>query len=153
VAAAGVPVAGDEAEGAEVDRVVFCYYIILSASFAWLAAQAGGIMQFMPQAGDLVLVVEFFLLGFGICFETPVIVFYLVYFQVVPYAKLRANWRIVYVGATVAAAMITPDWSPVSMTALAVAIIVLYEISMALCRVFLARKIKAQAAAEEEALA
>ena len=134
-----------------VAGVVFCYYMILPASFAWLAEQSGNIMAFMPQAGDLLVVVEFFLLGFGICFQTPVVVFYLVYFEVIPYAKLRANWRIVYVGAVVAAAMITPDWSPVSMGALAAAMVVLYELSMALCRVFLSRKIKAQRLAEAEA--
>ena len=101
-----------------IGGVVFCYLMILPASFAWLAAQSGTIMTFTPTAGDLLLVVEFFLLGFGICFETPVVVFYLVYFGVVPYAKLRSNWRIIYVTIVILASMITPDWSPVSMGAL-----------------------------------
>jgi len=133
--------------------VVFCYLMILPASFAWLAAQSGTIMAFTPTAGDLLVVVEFFLLGFGICFETPVVVFYCVYFGVMPYAKLRSNWRFIYVGIVIAAAMITPDWSPVSMGALSIAMIVLYELSMLACRVVLAKKIKAQKAAEAEALA
>jgi sec-independent protein translocase protein TatC len=133
--------------------VVFCYYVILPASFQWLAQQSGGIMTFMPTAGDLLVVVEFFLLGFGIAFQTPVIVFYLVYFGVVPYAKLRSNWRIIYVTVVILASMITPDWSPVSMGALSIAMIVLYELSMLLCRIMLARRIKAQNAAEQEALA
>lgn len=136
-----------------IGGVVFCYLMILPASFAWLAAQSGTIMTFTPTAGDLLLVVEFFLLGFGICFETPVVVFYLVYFGVVPYAKLRSNWRIIYVTIVILASMITPDWSPVSMGALSVAMIVLYELSMLACRVLLAKKIKAQKAAEAEALA
>jgi len=136
-----------------IGGVVFCYLMILPASFAWLAAQSGTIMTFTPTAGDLLLVVEFFLLGFGICFETPVVVFYLVYFGVVPYAKLRSNWRIIYVTIVILASMITPDWSPVSMGALSVAMIVLYELSMLACRVVLAKKIKAQKAAEAEALA
>jgi len=133
--------------------VAFCYYLILPASFAWLADQSGTIMAFMPTAGDLLTVVEFFLLGFGIAFQTPVVVFYLVYFGVVPYAKLRSNWRIIYVTVVILASMITPDWSPVSMGALSIAMIVLYELSMLLCRIMLARRIKAQNAAEEEALA
>jgi sec-independent protein translocase protein TatC len=66
---------------------------------------------------------------------------------------LRANWRIIYVSITIIAAMITPDWSPVSMGALSAAMVVLYELSMLACRVVLGRKIKAQIAAEEEALA
>jgi sec-independent protein translocase protein TatC len=130
--------------------VALCYVVILPASFAWLADQAGTIMQFMPQAGDMLTVVEFFLLGFGVAFQTPIIVFYLVYFGVVPYHKLRDNWRIIYVTITILAAMITPDWSPVSMGALAIAMVVLYEGSMLVCRVMLARRIKAQNAAEAE---
>jgi sec-independent protein translocase protein TatC len=126
---------------------IFCYEIILAASFAWLAGQSGDIMAFTPQAGDMLTVVEFFLLGFGIAFQTPIIVFYLVFFGVVPYKTLRKNWRIVYVSAFVIAAGITPDWSPVSMLALAFAMLILYEISLALVRVVLSKRIKAREAA------
>jgi sec-independent protein translocase protein TatC len=128
--------------------VALCYIVILPASFAWLADQSGNVMRFMPQAGDMLTVVEFFLLGFGVAFQTPIIVFYLVYFGVIPYRKLRDNWRIIYVVITIAAAMITPDWSPVSMGALAIAMVILYEASMLACRVMLARRIKVQNAAE-----
>jgi sec-independent protein translocase protein TatC len=132
--------------------VALCYTIILPASFQWLADQTGTIMKFMPQAGDMLSVVEFFLLGFGVAFQVPVIVFYLVYFGVIPYRVLRENWRFVYVGITIAASMITPDWSPVSMGALAIAMVILYELSLLACRVFLSRRIKAQNAppAEDE---
>lgn len=126
---------------------IFCYEVILSASFQWLASQSGDIMRFTPQAGDMLTVVEFFLLGFGIAFQTPIIVFYLVFFGVVPYKTLRQNWRIVYVSTFIIAAGITPDWSPVSMLSLAGAMIVLYEISLALVRIVLAKRIKARAAA------
>jgi sec-independent protein translocase protein TatC len=131
---------------------VFCYTLILGASFEWLASQAGDIMSLMPQAGDALTVVEFFLLGFGIAFQTPIIVFYLVFFGVVPYKTLRENWRVVYVSTFIIAAGITPDWSPVSMLSLAAAMIVLYEISLALVRIVLRKRIKereAAAAAEE----
>jgi sec-independent protein translocase protein TatC len=124
--------------------VVLCYFVILPTSFVWLADQAGTIMTFMPQAGDMLSVVEFFLLGFGVAFQMPVVVFYLVYFGLIPYRVLRSNWRFVYVGITIAASMITPDWSPVSMGALAISMVILYEVSLLACRVLLAKKIKAQ---------
>jgi len=124
--------------------VVLCYIVILPASFAWLAEQSGTIMKFTPQAGDMLSVVEFFLLGFGVAFQTPIIVFYLVYFGVIPYRVLRENWRIVYVAITIVAAMITPDWSPVSMGALALSMVALYEISLLACRLLLSRRIKRQ---------
>ena len=130
--------------------VALCYTVILPASFVWLAEQAGSVMTFMPTAGDMLAVVEFFLLGFGVAFQTPIIVFYLVFFGVIPYAKLRANWRIIYVTIVILAAMITPDWSPVSMGALSVSMIALYELSMLACRVMLARRIKAQNALDDD---
>ena len=67
------------------------------------------------------------LIGFGIGFELPVVVFYLVIFNIVPYAKLRSNWRIVYVVLMLVASAATPDWSPYTMGGLFVALVVLYE--------------------------
>lgn len=128
----------------------FCYLVILPPSFVWLVGQAGSIMEFQAVATDLVTVVSYFILGFGVAFQTPVIVFYLVFFGVVPYAKLRKNWRIVWVAIVIAAAMITPDWSPVSMGALSAAMLGLYELSMLFVRVLLAKKIAAQKATDAE---
>ncbi|TDB38712.1 MAG: twin-arginine translocase subunit TatC [Actinobacteria bacterium] len=130
--------------------VAFCYVIILPASFAWLVGQAGSIMQFQAQATDIITVIAYFLIGFGVAFETPVVVFYLTYFGVVPYAKLRKNWRIVWIVIIVVASMITPDWSPVSMGFLSAAMIGLYELSMLLVRIMMAKKIAAQRAADAE---
>ncbi len=133
-----------------VGGAVFAYYMILPASFDWLIQQAGTSMRTILRAESTITVVEFFLLGFGVAFQTPIIVFYLVFFGVIKYKKLRESWRFVYVGITIAAAMITPDWSPVSMGALAIAMVILYEASMLTCRVVLARKIKAQNAPPED---
>ena len=41
-----------------------------------------------------------FELGFGFAFELPLIVFYLVIFDVIPYKKLRGSWRTVYVAVS-----------------------------------------------------
>jgi len=128
--------------------VTFCYQVVLHTSVSWLAAQNGQIFTLLPRAQDVLTVVTFFLVGFGIAFETPIVVFYLVYFGVIQYEKLRKNWRVVYVAIAIIAAMITPDWSPISMGALAIAMVVLYELSMATVRVVLARKIAAQKLAE-----
>jgi sec-independent protein translocase protein TatC len=130
--------------------VAMCYVMILPASFSWLIDQAGGMMTFQAQATDLITVISYFLIGFGVAFQTPVIVFYLTYFGVVPYAKLRENWRVIWVVIVVVASMITPDWSPVSMAALSGAMIILYEMSMLLVRILMAKKIAAQRAADAE---
>ncbi|MCE5204233.1 MAG: twin-arginine translocase subunit TatC [Coriobacteriales bacterium] len=122
----------------------FCYFLVLEPSAAWLAGQNGEMLRYVPTGADLITVAMYFILGFGAAFEVPVVVFYLVYFEVIPYDKLHKNWRVVWVVLATVAAMITPDWSPVTMGALAAAMIALFEGSMVLVRVMLSRKIKNQ---------
>ncbi len=122
----------------------FCYLIILEPSTTWLAGQNGDLFQYIPTGADLITVSMYFLLGFGVAFEVPIAVFYLVYFGVVPYDKLAKNWRVVWVVITIVAAMITPDWSPISMGALALAMIGLFQGTILLLRILLSKRIKAQ---------
>lgn len=128
----------------------FCYTVILGPSFEWLVEQNGSLFDWVAQGTDLLFAVIYFMLGFGLAFQTPVIVFYLVYFGVVPYKTLRENWRVAWVIIAIVSAMATPDWSPVTMGALAAAMIVLFELSMFLVRALLARKIRAQQAEDAE---
>jgi len=127
--------------------VAFCYAFILAPSTEWLVDQTGETFQLMLRAQSAMTFAMWFLAGFGLAFEVPVVIFYLVYFDVVPYAKLRKNWRVVWVAIVVIASMITPDWNPWSMAALSGVMIVLFEASMLVVRFMLARRIKASAMA------
>jgi len=125
--------------------VAFCYFFILEPSTMWLVAQSGDTFELLLRAQSAMTFAMWFLAGFGLAFEVPVVVFYLVYFNVVPYATLRKNWRVVWVVIVIIASMITPDWNPWSMAALSGVMIGLFESSMLLVRFALARKIKAAA--------
>ena len=128
--------------------VAFCYFIILGTAFQWILAQGGPVVGLTPDAVKFFQGVVLMLLGFGVGFELPVVVFYLVIFNIVPYKKLRASWRIVYVVLMVVASAATPDWSPATMGGLYAALVALYEVSMLLARVTLRKRIAAQRAAE-----
>jgi sec-independent protein translocase protein TatC len=97
-----------------------------------------------PEASKWIDIIIKFEIGFGFAFELPLVVFYLVIFEVVPYAKLRSLWREVYVGLMVLSAFITPDASPVTMFLLFGAMIALYEISLLAARLVMGNKIKKQ---------
>jgi sec-independent protein translocase protein TatC len=125
--------------------VVFAYRFMLTTSFGWLAQQGAGFITFMPTANDVLTVVQFILFIFGVAFQTPVLVFYLVYFRVVPYETLRKNWRTVYLVIALAAAFIPPDWNWVTIGSFAIVLVVLYEASMLLVRIALGKRIKRQA--------
>ena len=97
-----------------------------------------------PDARSWVDVIINFEIAFGFAFELPLIVFYLVVFEVIPYAKLRESWRTVYITLMVIAAMVTLDASPVTMLLMFAALLVLYELSLLVARLVLGSRVKEQ---------
>lgn len=123
---------------------VFCYLVILNPAFQWLTDQAAGLGTVAPRMSSYIDMIIKFELGFGVAFELPLIVFYLVIFDVIPYKKLRGSWRIVYVVLMVISAMATPDASPVTMLLMFAAMIGMYEVSLLISRIVLSKRIKKQ---------
>ncbi|MCB7039240.1 twin-arginine translocase subunit TatC [Eggerthella sinensis] len=132
------------AVGLFIFGTVFCYLVILNPAFEWLTDQANGLGTVAPRMSSYIDMIIKFELGFGVAFELPLIVFYLVIFDVIPYKKLRNSWRTVYVVLMVVSAMATPDASPVTMLLMFAALIVLYEGSLLIARIVLSKRIKKQ---------
>lgn len=130
--------------------VGFCYYVILHPAFAWMIGQGGDIVSIIPDATKFLSAITLLLLAFGAAFQLPLIVFYLIALGVAPYSAFRENWRYAYVALVIFAAGATPDWSPVTMGALAGALIGLYELSLLIARLVFQKRIKAQALAEAD---
>lgn len=124
--------------------VVFCYGAILNAAFGWLTDQASGLGTIEPRMSTYISIIIKFLLSFGLAFEIPLVVFYLVIFNIVPYKKLRASWRGIYLILMIICAMVTPDSSPVTMLLMFGALIVLYEVSLLVARIVLKKRIDKQ---------
>jgi sec-independent protein translocase protein TatC len=59
----------------------------------------------------------------------------LIKINVLTVPQLRRQWRVVYIVILVLCAIITPDWSPVTMGVLAAPMILLYELALLLARV------------------
>lgn len=132
------------AVGLFIFGTIFCYLVILNPAFEWLTDQANGLGTVAPRMSSYIDMIIKFELGFGVAFELPLIVFYLVIFDVIPYKKLRNSWRTVYVVLMVVSAMATPDASPVTMLLMFAALIVLYEGSLLIARIVLSKRIKKQ---------
>ena len=114
--------------------MVFCYFIILQATFGWMLDQTVDFAAIFANAEDYINIIMLLELGFGAAFELPLVIFYLSIFHLVPYKDLRGNWRAIYVGLLIASAMVTPDASPVTMFLMFGAVIVLYEASLFVAR-------------------
>ena len=127
----------------------FAYFVVLGPAFEWILSQANSdIVNVLPEATRYLSGVTMLLLGFGLAFEIPIVIFYLVAFDIVSYKKMRENWRIAYVILMIVAAVATPDWSPITMGLLFGALLLLYEGSLFFARVVLSKRIKAQEAEE-----
>ena len=133
--------------------VVFCYLIILDPAFEWLTSQGIGFGETIARANTYIGTIIKFEIAFGFAFELPLVVFYLVTFDLVPYKKLRDSWRIVYVSLMVLSAITTPDASPITMVLMCAALIGLYEISLLVARIALGNRYYEQTAAYEKSLA
>ena len=113
---------------------LFCYFIILQATFGWMLDQTVDFAAIFANAEDYINIIMLLELGFGAAFELPLVIFYLSIFHLVPYKDLRGNWRAIYVGLLIASAMVTPDASPITMFLMFGAVIVLYEASLFVAR-------------------
>lgn len=122
----------------------FAYYVIMRPAFEFMFQQGGELITVIPSADKFLGGIGLLLVGFGVSFEIPIVVFYSIGFGLIPYRKLRENWRYVYAGLAIVAAVATPDWSPWTMGGLAVSLLALYEGSLALARVAFAKRIREQ---------
>ena len=117
--------------------IVFGYLVILPVSLRWLLAQAGTQFNALITANAYISFVLFFLVIVGATFETPLVILTLALLGVVSPQTLRKEWRIAYMIIAGIAVFGTPDWSPVTMLLVAVPMVMLYEFSIVLCRIFI----------------
>jgi len=137
------PVIG-AASGLFVTGVLFAYFLILPTAVQWLVNQHTAFTYEVPRAQEWLSGVILLLLAFGISFELPLVVFALIALGIVTYPAIRESWRVVYVGLFVLAAIVTPDRGPVTMLALAIALLLLYEGGLFIARLVLAKRIDEQ---------
>lgn len=109
--------------------VAFGYRFIMPISTAWLLAQAGEIMKANVSASSYVTYAGWFLLGFGISFETPLFILLMVRLRIISPQRLRGSWRYAIIIILLISAVITPDWSPITMAVMAGPMLIFYVLS------------------------
>ena len=129
------------------------YYIVMPTAFEWFLGfegSAGGLeIQALPTANEYLGLVMQFILAFGMSFLLPVLLLLLHRAGIVTRSQLVGARRYVIVLVVALAAIITPP-DPGSQLLLAVPLLLLFEGSLLLMRVFEKREAKEKAKAEGE---
>ncbi len=105
---------------------VFAFFIILPPAVAVLEKFAEEFGMFEPRAGDYVSTIIGLLFGIGICFELPIVMYFLAKIGLLTPTILKRFHRWSIVLAFILAAIITPTPDPINQALVAIPLIVLY---------------------------
>lgn len=120
--------------------MAFCYFVASPAAIGWMVEQSVDFAAVIGDAEDYLNIIMLLMIGFGLAFQLPLVIFYLSVLHIVPYKKFRESWRYIYVGLMVLSSVVTPDASPVTMILMFAALIALYEVALAVARYVLVAK-------------
>lgn len=125
----GLPVIGLFIAG-----MLFCYFLLLPNAIKFLINFGSGVIENELRAADYLSFVTLFILGMGVLFEVPAIIFALVKINVVSRAWLAKQRRYVVLIVFLLGAFITPTPDPFNQTMVAIPIYLLFELGLFLSR-------------------
>ncbi len=113
-----------------------CYALLLPYAFEYfVAAGAASNVAMMPGINGYLGFILTALVAFGLVFQAPLVTALLATWEIVPIEKLRKMRKYVIVAAFILAAIATPP-DPISQIAVAIPLLVLYELSILSVRIF-----------------
>ncbi len=116
--------------------VAFAYYCVLPPMLHFFGSFGQGMTSLNQRLDFYISLVSTILLYMGLCFQLPIIIFALSFTGLVNSRMLVRIWRYAIFGATVVAAVITPDPTAMSMLIVMAALVGLYFLSILLLKVF-----------------
>lgn len=116
--------------------VLFAYYCVLPPMLGFFFSFGQGITPINQRLDYYISLVCSVLLYMGLAFQIPIICFCLSFAGILNSRQLLAVWKYVVFGASIVAAVITPDPTAFSMLIVFAALVGLYFLSVLLLRLF-----------------
>jgi sec-independent protein translocase protein TatC len=117
-----------------VTGMAFCYFVLLPNAITFLINFGSEVIDNQLRASEYISFVTTFILGVGMVFEVPVIIYGLVRVRIVQRSWLTKQRRYVFLLAFVIGAVITPTPDPFNQTLVAVPMYLLWELGLFLAR-------------------
>jgi sec-independent protein translocase protein TatC len=112
----------------------FAYFIAAPRAFAFLSTFGGDLFDWTPNGPEVVSFYLTLMIGMGIAFELPLVMFLLAQLHVVSPQRFSKFRRYAVIAILVAAAIITPTPDPFNMLTVAAPMFLLYELGIILGR-------------------
>lgn len=117
-----------------VGGMAFCYFLLLPNAINFLFTFGSDVFEASPRASEYISFVTTFILGVGLVFEMPVIIFAVTRIGLVSRDWLAKQRRFVLLFVFIAGAIITPTPDPFNQTLVAVPMYLLFELGLLLSR-------------------
>ena len=108
--------------------------ITFPKALSFLLGIGGKDIDALLSAGSYLTLVFLMILAFGISFEFPILMMFLLLAHIITTQQLRKVRRFAFLGIVIFAAVITPSQDPISLFAMAIPMYLLYEVSIVLGR-------------------
>jgi len=119
-----------------VSGVAFAYFLLLPSMLHFFSAFGQGVTPINQRLDFYISLVSSILLYMGLSFQLPIVIFALSFTGIVNSKLLLSYWKYAVFGASVIAAIITPDPTAFSMLLVMGALTALYFISIVLLKIF-----------------
>ena len=119
---------------------LFSHYVAFPWTWAFFASFANDYMIFVPKVDEAFGIYSKMLLGFGLIFEMPTLVFFLARMGVVTGGFLLKHFKYAVLIITIVAAVVSPGTDAMSTIVFAVPMLGLYIFSIAIAYIFQRRR-------------
>jgi sec-independent protein translocase protein TatC len=120
--------------------VAFGYFILVPPATKFLISFGSEIATPQIKIGNYISVVTRLLLAIGLVFEMPVVTSFLARLGIITSKWLASRRRTAIIVAFILAAIITPTFDPINQSLVAAPLVILYEMSIWLAKLFQRRK-------------
>jgi len=117
-----------------VAGMLFCYFILLPNALKFLINFGSEVIDNQLRASEYLSFVTLFIVGMGVVFEMPVVIYALIRIGIVQRSWLTSRRRYVFLLSFVIAAVLTPTPDPFNQTLVALPMYLLFELGLLLAR-------------------